>query len=397
MPLDDPGRDAATYLDLLARRTGHGGPENAGPASEVALTGDDRRELVDRVEAEIRWLQGKTGQAPDPDAVQALLDLAKDGLSRLAWDGADRALPPAALSGLEAVVRADGSRPALLVEDDFVDTTAPAAQAWVTELTRVEHRIRRVCQAIGRVDDPSPTSALGYQGTAWMVGDGLVATNYHVLEAIAPGATREDGQFGGRLRTGVAVHFGHEVVEPLPERRFPIRRVVAVGAAGDAGRVHPDVDLNFDGLDVAILQLEPVPRRAFAAPLTVALHDDPVTRGALAGRGRPVYLAGYPGHSWEVAPALFEVLFSGLIGVKRLAPGRILDGPGSVAHDPRGWMLSHDATTLGGSSGSAVVDLLGGSTVLGLHVGGRPGRQNWAHATERTGRILAPDPGVAVL
>lgn len=72
-----------------------------------------------------------------------------------------------------------------------------------------------MCRSVGRVDDPSPSATLGYQGTAWAVGEGLVATNYHVLEAIAPGGVRGEGRFEGRLNTGVAVHFGHEVAAPV--------------------------------------------------------------------------------------------------------------------------------------------------------------------------------------
>lgn len=346
---------------------------------------------------EIDWLSRKTGQEPDPDAVQVVLDRVRDGLSQLSWHGAGQVLTPEAASGLEAVIHSNGSRPSLLVEDDFVDTTAPLAESWVAGLTRIEAQVRQVCGAVGRIDDPSPLSAVGYLGTAWAIGEGLVATNYHVLQAIAPSGSRVNGRFQGRLRTGVAVHFGHEVKHKLPERRFPVRRVVAVGGEGAARYIHPDFPLlNFDGLDLAVLQLEAVPRRAFPRPVEVAHGDDPVTHGALASTGRGVYVVGFPGEPDDLAPDLFKSLFSNLVGYKRLAPGRITAAPGEVADDPRRWMLAHDASTLGGSSGSAVVDYLGGASVLGLHVGGGAGHENWAHATEHIGAILRPPPGGVV-
>ena len=90
-----------------------------------------------------------------------------------------------------------------------------------------------------------------------MLAEGLVATNFHVLEAIAPGGQRLDGRFEGRLKTGAAVHFGHEAGNPRPQRRFPIRRVISVGCAGAAEFAQAN-GLNFDGLDLAILELEPV-------------------------------------------------------------------------------------------------------------------------------------------
>lgn len=325
------------------------------------------------------------------------MDQADSGLSRIFGDGPEAELGEVEISGLEAVVRTDGSRPVLFVEDDFVDVRAPSIGAYAASLSRVEDAVRQVCRSVGRVDDPGVGAApLGYQGTAWVVAEGLVITNYHVLEAIAPGGVRTDGRFEGRLNTGVAVHFGHEVGRLVPQRRFPIRRVVGVGRQGAAEHANPDEPgLNFDGLDLAILELEPVPGQAFPPPVRVARGDDPRTHGGLASAGREIYLVGYPGNQQSTTPDLFGTIFAGVKSFKRLAPGVIMAAAGDVAHDPRGWILTHDASTLGGNSGSAVVDLASdGRTVLGLHFAGRHARQNWAHATEKItadlGQVLPP-------
>jgi hypothetical protein len=224
-----------------------------------------------------------------------------------------------------------------------------------------------------------------------MLDEGLVVTNYHVLQAIAPGGIRRDGRFEGRLNTGVAVQFGHEVAKPLPERRFPIRRVVSVGAEGDPAKRHPEyASLNFDALDLAILELEPVPGKPFPKPLRVARGDDPMTRGALASAGRGVYVVGFPGNEQSTTPDLFSKIFGGVKGFKRLAPGQIMSAAGEVDGDPRRWVITHDASTLGGNSGSAVVDYdADGRTLLGLHFAGHHRRQNWAHALERITPYLA--------
>jgi len=223
-----------------------------------------------------------------------------------------------------------------------------------------------------------------------MLAEGLVATNYHVLEAIAPRGIRRDGLFEGRLNTGVAVHFGHEVGNTLAQRRFPIRRVVSVGREG-ALKYAMGNGLNFDGLDLAVLELEPVAGRPFPAPIRIARGDDPATRGGLASAGRGVYLVGYPGNEQSTTPDLFATLFAGVKGFKRLAPGRIMTAPGEVENDPRGWIFAHDASTLGGNSGSAVVDFdADDPTVLGLHFAGLHESQNWAHGLERITGELAP-------
>jgi hypothetical protein len=190
----------------------------------------------------------------------------------------------------------------------------------------------------------------------------------------------------------VAVHFGHEVGNnPRPERRFPIRRVVSVGREGAAEFAQPGSSLNFDGLDLAILELEPVPGRSFPAPNRIARGDDPRTRGGLASIGRGVYVVGYPGDEHSTTPDMFAQLFAGVKSFKRLAPGRITGAAGDLADDPRAWILTHDASTLGGNSGSALADYdQDGRTLLGLHFAGQHARQNWAHALERITQELAP-------
>ena len=377
-----------TYLNLLSRPgSGLAGLEMAG-----GERGDpaDKQELLERLRAEIAYVERKANVTVDPGAVETLMAQADDGLSRLLGDGTDARLSPSAISGLEAVVRTDGSRPVLFVDDDFVDLTAPSIGDYAAGLSRFEDEVRQVCQAVGRVDDPSAVP-LGYQGTAWVVAEGLVATNYHVLQAIAPGGVRRDGRFEGRLNTGVAVHFGHEVRDARPERRFPIRRVVSVGREGATQFAQPGSSLNFDGLDLAIMELEPVPGRSFPQPNLIARGDDPRTLGGLASTGRGVYVVGYPGDDQSTTPDLFAQLFANVKSYKRLAPGRITAAAGEPAGDFRRWIITHDASTLGGNSGSALADYDGdGRTLLGLHFAGHHARQNWAYALERITQELAP-------
>jgi glutamyl endopeptidase len=383
--------DARTYLDLLRSAPGGGAGERGGGGARAV----DRRVLVERLRAEIAYVERKTGVRVDPDLRDELFGRADEALARLLGDGPDAHLRPVDVDGLEAVVATDGSRPVLFVEDDFVDLLAPSIGDYAAPLSRLEDAVRGVCRAVGRVDDPA-AHPLGYQGTAWVIAEGLVVTNYHVLKAIAPTGTRRDGRFEGRLNAGVSVHFGHEVRDPRPERRFPIRRVVSVGREGAAEFVHPDAAaLNFDGLDLAVLELEPVPGRPFPKPLAVARGDDPVTMGGLASAGRGVYVVGYPGNEQSTTPDLFVRLFAGVKSFKRLAPGRIGLAAGSVPHDPRGWVITHDVSTLGGNSGSAVVDLdADGGTALGLHFAGVHARQNWAYALERTKELEGVLPAV---
>jgi hypothetical protein len=65
-------------------------------------------------------------------------------------------------------------------------------------------------------------------------------------------------------------------------------------------------------------------------------------------------------------------LFHDEFGVKRLAPGQIDAGIGTVNDGGKQWAFERDASTLAGNSGSMVTDFADGSTVIGLHFGGGP-------------------------
>ncbi|MGW1767355.1 trypsin-like serine peptidase [Streptomyces sp. NPDC002073] len=387
-----PGRNP--YDGLLGGPSdGEGGFESAaegGPPSPP-----DPAYLIDELSRDIAWLEEQLGEPADPEVLERLKQDAERALWEVADLGGDARFSRRDEANLEAVVHSDGSRPVLFVKDDFFDAGAPAATTWGMSLMQVEAEVRKVCRAVGRVNDPRVP--IGYQGTAWMIDEGVVVTNYHVLKAISLNPSRRaDGTFTGTLAPGVSVDFGVEIGGGPPDRSFPIRRVLGVGRAGAPEFAHPTVgEVNFDGLDLAVLELDRVPGRQFPAPVEVARGDDPQTQGGLASRGRRVYLVGFPGNPGSTTPDVFAELFAGVKGVKRLTPGLLTEGRGEREDDARKWIIGHDASTLGGSSGSLVVDLeAGGRKVLGLHFAGVPARVNWAHGLEGvTPDLAAVIPG----
>ncbi|WP_055603446.1 trypsin-like serine peptidase [Streptomyces aureus] len=381
----------STYERLLGESQS-GGLEDAGGGGVPGPPDPER--LIARLSDEVGWLEEHLGRTADPAAREALMSGAAQALGEVADRGTDARLGRGDIARLEAVVHSDGTRPVLFVENDFFDVEAPAAAGWAASLSVIQAELRTVCRAVGRVNDPH--SLLGYQGTAWAIDDGVVVTNYHVLEVISTHPSRSDGTFGGELKPGVTVDFGAEVGGGPPDRVFPVGRVLGVGRAGAPECAHPTVrGVNFDGLDLAVLELEPVRGRPFPAPVQVARGDDTTTQGALASRGRGVYVVGFPGNAASTTPDVFAELFAGVKGVKRLTPGVLTEGRGEVDKDERSWIISHDASTLGGSSGSLVVDLeAGGRKVLGLHFAGVPDRVNWAHGLEgATPELAAVIPG----
>jgi hypothetical protein len=107
-------------------------------------------------------------------------------------------------------------------------------------------------------------------------------------------------------------------------------------------------------------------------------------------------LIGYPARpsDWKMitisealedADKALRLIYANRFGYKRLAPAEIVGSPGESEDDPKRWRMRHDASTLGGNSGSAAVSLEFAPNVIGLHYGGQwlggpLQRTNWAHA-----------------
>jgi S1-C subfamily serine protease len=111
-------------------------------------------------------------------------------------------------------------------------------------------------------------------------------------------------------------------------------------------------------VDMALLRV--AKKGGAARPSPLALDDKP----AVASGGK-VYVVGYPawdGHRNEPEP--MSRIFRDVYNVKRLQPGEV----GRVVAAQK--LFEHDCSTLGGNSGSCVVDL-DTKKVIGLHFSGR--------------------------
>ena len=103
---------------------------------------------------------------------------------------------------------------------------------------------------------------------------------------------------------------------------------------------------------------------------------------------------GYPARDDRNDLALQDRIFAHVYYVKRLQPGKVRrrDTCRSFGHDVSA--LTHDSSTLGGNSGSAVIDLKTGQ-VVGLHFAGEYLKANYAvpaYELARDSRVV--DQGV---
>jgi hypothetical protein len=254
-------------------------------------------------------------------------------------EGVDIGPPP--VGDLETIVFAVGT-PVFLVRNNAVDidSAREEAKAWRRILTDNAANVDRAMVSIGRVDVTNADR--DYAGTAWVIDDGLVITNRHVAnlfaEASGTGFKFKIG-FDARREIGVNIDFLEEFGNATSDE-VKIERVVWVA---------PE-----NGPDVAFLKLEQKSSPVGRLKLDLA-SEVPV-------RNLPVAAIGYPASDSRFSDQrLAEKIFGGVFTKKRLAVGNLL-----AADENR---VTHSCTTLGGNSGSPLLDI-GTGRVMGLHYSG---------------------------
>jgi S1-C subfamily serine protease len=267
---------------------------------------------------------------------ERLLEAGTRAIRRIHDEGEDVDLDPAEMFGLEAIVHVEG-RPALLIQNGRF--AAPPTQWQILEQSR--DRIERTCRSVGRIEvDGHPS--FEWIGTGFLVAEDVVMTNRHVASEFS-----QRGQ-GGRWGFIAGIRARIDYVEEL-------------GAANPAEFAITDVIGIHRKFDLALLRVERQSSQGLPSPepLTVA------SQAPSNVQGRQVYAVGYP--AWDGRrndPLVMQRIFLEIFNVKRLQPGEIMQFLGQKR------LFLHDCSTLGGNSGSCVVDLQT-HQVIGLHFGGR--------------------------
>lgn len=333
-----------------------------------------------------QFIQQELGD--DPDLVSLAERTLQDGREGLELIGDHRDSAEAPMeriaAGLEVIVETDGSRPAYLVRDDFIVPESSPPGSWTDLLTDVtrEDAIRKVLASVGRIDITHPLRP--YAGTGWLIAPELVATNRHVAQIFVDFAA----EGGPRLRAEMEprIDFGHEFNGRASVARREITGLVFCGV-----KPIPAMGIDHSVLDLAVFRVAPAPAGGAQEPLALNIA------GHAATPQTEVFVSGYPARpdpaslgSVSETDKVLRLLFAKLWGFKRLAPGIIL--PPTIGART----MNHDATTLGGNSGSLVMGLDSIPSVTGIHYGGSwaGDRVNWGHVLAAV-RDEAGLPGLA--
>lgn len=228
-------------------------------------------------------------------------------------------------------------------------------------------RLEAVMPSIGRIELPGHPSA-PYGGTAFVVGPGLLMTNRHVAELFASGLGTKGLRFIPGRGAGVDFLRERDMHEHAPVEITEVRMI------------HPYWDmalLAIDGLSAAHRPLS----------LETGAIEDFVDRD--------IAVVGYPAFDPRNSAQVQDQVFGGVYGIKRLRPGKIRGRVQVKSYQRMVSAPTHDSSTLGGDSGSCVIDIAT-SQVLALHFGGRYLQANYCVAAgdlAQDGRVV--DAGVA--
>lgn len=286
--------------------------------------------------------------AREDDGLEALESApppTETALQKLAQDREDD-LSDAELLGLEAIIMPQ-NRPVVFVRgESYEDVDKP----WLSLNTpEMKARISKVLPLIGRIELPN-TPQIPYGGTGFVVGQGLLMTNRHVARLFSSG-----------LGLRVVYHDGDSAIDFKRQIDTPDSDRSAYLKVTGVEMVHPYWDM-------ALLKVD-----GLAADRMLSLSE--TSPEELVGRN--IVAVGYPAQDWRSDLAVQDRIFGGTYNVKRLQPGTVRARAKVRSFENVVNAMTHDASTLGGNSGSAILDVDTGE-VLALHFAGEYLKANYA-------------------
>jgi hypothetical protein len=283
-------------------------------------------------ERAIIFSEGLTLPERPSSLAEEYLEYGLRAVQRLQEEGAGARLTPNEQLGVEAVVHTIG-RPVLMIQDGHFEK--PPEKWSILEAKRSS--IESVTRSVGKIEKLIDGKR-EFLGTGFLIGKQVVMTNRHVLELF--GVKGEKRWIIQRPAEPTIDYDGE--YHTTARRDFAMEEVIAV----------------HDQLDLALVRVSSQSTFGFLPP-------DPINLSSKMPDQRTLYVVGFPAidTSHRTPPTVIQSIFADVFEVKRLQPGELL---GIFDEENE---FAHDCSTIGGNSGSCIVDFAS-STVAGLHYRG---------------------------
>jgi len=250
---------------------------------------------------------------------------------------------------LEAIVRRFG-RPVLFIQQNAI--AEPESELWQAKIETARANLEAVIPSIGRIEIRNHPSK-PWLGTGWLVAPEVLVTNRHV-----------------------AVEFGRKAADHFVFKRNPVGKTMRARIDFREEHEQPDED---EFRITEILHIEDdddnSPDLAFLKVARLGEDDQELSKPVPLSPVDPatdqtVGVIGYA--AWDGRrndEGVMERIFENIYNVKRLHPGEVM----AVSEH----FFNHDCSTLGGNSGSPVIDFATGEAV-GIHFAGSFEVENYA-------------------
>ncbi|PFA82536.1 trypsin-like serine peptidase [Bacillus thuringiensis] len=249
---------------------------------------------------------------------------------------------------LEAIIMKVG-RPSLLIQNNSFEL--PESETWKERLKNSQAILKKIIPSVGRIELKEHPS-YDWVGTGWMIDNNIIITNRHVAQVFIS----EDENLSFKINhrgkfMSADIDFREEYKQP-EQLEFSIIKALYIEKE--------------PGPDIAFFQVSPTTNMGDAQlPEPIQLSNK------ILDKEHYVAAIGYPAFDSRNDPIVMKEIFQDIYDTKRISPG-LLHPPASGE-----WLVTHDCSTLGGSSGSVLVDIETGEA-LGLHFGGKYLGTNYA-------------------